>query len=985
MDDFDLPAPPTAIPARSEGGAPITATTDAPGFGDRFDAAWLKRTVETDMWEFAGRIGFELDREIMDALPAPAVDPRPMDALPQDQRPEDIEDVRARMFREGDTGGGNPETRFRAYLLQRAAEAGLTDVPLTIEDHKAEVDRRRMERYNQALDVLAIDGGGFAGFMGELSRDIADPVNLLLAPLGIGGGFVRTVASETLLGGVAAAASLPRENRVADELGFERPDWLMRIGTEAAASGVLGGVFYGLVKGGQALTRSGRQQTPEPRPGDPVPPVAPHVHRDALDEAGAAIEADRPEDLPAAMQTGPSRRAKRIPDNAPDFDFSAKGNASPRLNPVGYVFGKLLSRGLEPHIAAGLLGNLMQESGAGLNVRAVGDNGNSIGIGQWNGPRRKALLAYAKAKGEDWPSMDTQIDFLFFEISGPEARAWSIIRQQPDAASAARAASEHYWRPGIPHMDRRVRYALGVIEQWEGGNVPKGGATAQGFTPSTTQAGYTSAGQVRSAGGMRADIVYEVVDASTLVRASGDLQPRDRTQANSDEWIAKTAAELDPALLMPAPTLDRGAPIIGKDNIIESGNGRVAAVVRAAELHPDRIDAYRQQIEAAGFDIPADVKTPVLVGRRQNDFTPDERRKWVIDGQDSGVARMTPMEQARADATTINRDVLAKLVPGKLLSGPENVAFVRAALNRLPRSERNAFQTKGRLNVAGQEALRKALFARAFPDPDLVRSFAEEEARELKGLMDALEDASPAWAKLTADLEAGLIRPDFDITGHVLEAMRLIGRAREEAARDGAGLGNVLSELLDEVDLLQGALSPLTQALVRRFWKNGRAARSTDIGQVLTRYAIEARKVGAPEQTVGVPDVIDVLRKIDPDAFGDLTELGAVRGITDPPEPDVSAPRMDAEDLGDGAMSDAVEQADVLTAEQLRNSFDAAPASEVSDDLARAANDILADGDFDLDIDGVTMRASEVLDAIEADRQLDEVVQACRIGGPDNG
>lgn len=984
MDDFDLPTPPTAIQPRNDGDDAITATTAVPEFGDRFSAGWDRRTVETDMFDYSASVAAEIDREIMDALPPPAVDPRPRDALRQDQRPESIDDVKARFHRDG-VVGGDPVGRFRAYLLEQAAAAGVTGVPLTIEDHTAEVNRRRLERYNQAQDVLAVDGGGFAGFLGEMSRDIADPINIALMPLGVGGGFVRTVVSETVLGGVAAAASMPREFKVADELGFERPDWLTRIATEAGASGVLGGVFYGAVKGAQALARARKEQPPTGRDSGLPREVAPHVHRDALDEAQAAIEADRPEDLPHAMQTGPSRRPQRIPDNAPDFDFSAKGNASPRLNPVGYVYGKLLSRGLDQHIAAGLLGNMMQESGPGLNVRAVGDNGNSIGIGQWNGPRRHALMAFARSRGEDWPSLDTQIDFFFAEIAGPEARAWSIIRQQPDAASAARAASDHYWRPGIPHTDRRVRYALGVIEQWEGGEVPKGGAIAQGFTPSTTQAGYTSAGQVRSAGGMRADVVYEVVDASALIRASGDLQPRDRTQANSDEWIAKTAAELDPALLMPAPTLDRGAPIVGKDNIIESGNGRVSAVVRAAELHPDRMDAYRQQIEAAGFEIPADVETPVLVGRRQNDFTPDERRTWVIDGQDSGVARMTPMEQARADATTMNGEVLAKLVPGKLLSGAENVAFVRAALDRLPRSERNAFQTNGRLNVAGQQALRRALFARAFPDPEVVRSFAEEEARELKGLMDALEDASPAWAKMRTDLEAGEIRPDFDITGHVLEAMRLIGRAREEAARDGAGLGNVLAELLDEVDLLDGAVAPLTQALVRRFWKNGRAARSTDIGNVLTRYAIEARKVGAPEQTVGVPDVIDVLRKIDADAFGDLTELGAVRGITAPPEPDVSAPRMDAEDLGDGAMSDAVEQADMLTADDLRASFDAAPASEVPDDMTRAANDILADGDFDLEIDGQTYRASEVLEAIEADQQLDEVLQACRIGGPDNG
>ena len=46
------------------------------------------------------------------------------------------------------------------------------------------------------------------------------------------------------------------------------------------------------------------------------------------------------------------------------------------------------SKGLSYHQAAGIVGNLMQESN--LNTSIKGDGGKSFGIAQWNGDRRKA-------------------------------------------------------------------------------------------------------------------------------------------------------------------------------------------------------------------------------------------------------------------------------------------------------------------------------------------------------------------------------------------------------------------------------------------------------------------------------------------------------------------------------------------------------------------------------------------------------------------
>ena len=126
------------------------------------------------------------------------------------------------------------------------------------------------------------------------------------------------------------------------------------------------------------------------------------------------------------------------------------------------AYGLLRAKGYNHQTSSALIGNMIQESGAGLNTSAVGDNGNAFGIAQWNGPRRRAYLAYAKQRGADPADLNSQIDFLDHEMKTSEAGAAKRITEAPDLQSATLAASKHFWRPGIPHNARRVQYAQAV-------------------------------------------------------------------------------------------------------------------------------------------------------------------------------------------------------------------------------------------------------------------------------------------------------------------------------------------------------------------------------------------------------------------------------------------------------------------------------------------------------------------------------------------
>ncbi|MEM6650978.1 MAG: phage tail tip lysozyme [Pseudomonadota bacterium] len=933
------PAPDYGPPTEIQG---VTATTDEPDFGDRFSAGWQQRTVETDAFEYTARLEAELMDELFLALPA--------DAQSQAQ----LGSYRAARNSQNGIGRGG-QARARLYqqidILRQNDPSFMQGRPATEEEFQAEILRRRQRALGEARDLLSIDGQGVGGFLGGLSRDVADPINLALAPFGVQGGIIRTVLAETALGGVAAGLSLPREFEVARELGEEPPNVVERVVTEALASGGLGLVFSAGARG-FAYMRQKRHQIAL----DKVDPAMPsEVHEDAQLEAEARLMDEVPE-RPLTRQDGQQFEP-------PDFDYSATGNASPQTNRVGYVFGRLIETGMEPHIAAGFVGNFMQESGAGLNPRAIGDNGNSFGIAQHNGPRRHALIRFAQARGRSWDDLDTQIAFVLHELETTEAGAWARIRSARTAEEAAALVSQHFERPGVPHLNRRLSYANGVIDQFESGSVPVGAKTSPGsFVPYTgTARGYTQAGQVRTAGGTTIDVEYEVIDASLLTRATGDLQPRDRGQINSDAQIAGMASDLDPALLMPSPTADRGAPVVGPDNTIESGNGRVSAITQAAERFPDRFEAYRLQLEAAGFTVPEGAQTPVLIARRTSDLDGDARRAFVIDAQDSGVARMTPEERARAEATLLDPATLARLDPGRAVTDAGNAGFVRAALARLSAAERNAFTTpKGGLNRDGQAALQRALFARAFNDPDLLRRFVEEEAGELRSLLDALAEASPQWAQLTADIASGRVRPEFDISGHVIEAMRIIASARDVVAADGGRMGDILAELINNLDLLDGAVSPLTRALVSLFWRDGKAASRKKIGSFLTRYADEARKVGRVDPDLfGEPaGVIDVLQTIEPRAFADLTETGSPRGSNAAPAPRVE-PAAPSGAFSDGALAETAQDAAQDAYDELRASIE-------------------TDGDFEVPVgDGVTVKASDLLDDLDDDDALNLTVEAC--------
>jgi Phage tail lysozyme len=114
--------------------------------------------------------------------------------------------------------------------------------------------------------------------------------------------------------------------------------------------------------------------------------------------------------------------------------------------------------------AAGIIGNLMQESG--LDPNAKGDGGAAYGMAQWH-PDRQALFQQRFGKPIQQASWREQIDFLNWELGHNESRAGNALRGAStiDTATMAALGMERPkdWDKTPAELNRRLPYARAAL------------------------------------------------------------------------------------------------------------------------------------------------------------------------------------------------------------------------------------------------------------------------------------------------------------------------------------------------------------------------------------------------------------------------------------------------------------------------------------------------------------------------------------------
>jgi len=123
---------------------------------------------------------------------------------------------------------------------------------------------------------------------------------------------------------------------------------------------------------------------------------------------------------------------------------------------IEYAMDFFTSRGFTPEAAAGIVGNLLAESGINPKSEQYG-GGPGRGIAQWSVDQRwQTYLKFAKNRGLEPTDLNAQLRFIIHEMPSAMGEKAKTIKTMTDSNAAAKLFMDLYERPGKPNWDRRV-------------------------------------------------------------------------------------------------------------------------------------------------------------------------------------------------------------------------------------------------------------------------------------------------------------------------------------------------------------------------------------------------------------------------------------------------------------------------------------------------------------------------------------------------
>ncbi len=134
----------------------------------------------------------------------------------------------------------------------------------------------------------------------------------------------------------------------------------------------------------------------------------------------------------------------------------------------GDAVSRFQSHGVPGHIAQGIVGNLMAESG--LRTGAVGDGGKAMSLAQWHPDRRE----HAVKAGFDLSNPQDAIDFVMWELNNTEGAAKKKLANAKTVQEAADIFALYFLRPqgaqtgrveNVHNIDGRRKYAQGLAQR----------------------------------------------------------------------------------------------------------------------------------------------------------------------------------------------------------------------------------------------------------------------------------------------------------------------------------------------------------------------------------------------------------------------------------------------------------------------------------------------------------------------------------------
>jgi hypothetical protein len=432
---------------------------------------------------------------------------------------------------------------------------------------------------------------------------------------------------------------------------------------------------------------------------------------------------------------------------------------------------------------------------------------------------------------------------------------------EPDLSASDMAAKiDQGFRAAIDE----ARQAVGAAPAPEATSEPQTGESGPDEDTGTIEADGRD-NTVKTAKGTKVLTGFKVIEARNLVishEADGtvnpdypaEIQPRDRARATSQAWVQKTARNLDPDSLGRTQRADSGAPIVGPDRVVESGNGRAMAIKEAYRI--GAADEYREWLvenaEYFGVDVAKinRMKAPVLVRVRKSDVN---RVEFAVEANQDDKLAMTATEKARSDAKRLDAAMLAKLADGDLNSAA-NRDFVAAFLQSLGDAEAAQYLTSDGKPTSGLiSRLQAALFAGAYSDDRLLEMTADVAKPEIANIVAALNSAAPDFMRakeldrVGAEDVGGKVTDSVELSLNQEAVNAIIGATNVLRQAKDSGLG--LDEFLRQGDMF-GGTDPAVAAMAMFIQQNNRSAKR--MGTAFKAMAQFVESENARKQTAGL-------------------------------------------------------------------------------------------------------------------------------------
>jgi hypothetical protein len=239
------------------------------------------------------------------------------------------------------------------------------------------------------------------------------------------------------------------------------------------------------------------------------------------------------------------------------------------------------NKGLSEDQARGIAAGIMAESGG--DHTAVNPDSGAMGLGQWLGPRKRAIVS----KYGESPSKDEQLEHLWHELSGGDHGGRAVLAEE-DAPSVLNSYITKFMRPAKGRETEgdidRGRKALGYAD---GGLAGRHGYVVGG-RPKTPQ-----------------DLLNKGVDPSSI--PSGNPVDRSVARIKTDEELAdKLMANTPTQRVISAPPMRKEIALSAAPEAPDYVNGALPAEVNTSAAG---LAGGKPQSEQGKAKLPYDSKT----------------------------------------------------------------------------------------------------------------------------------------------------------------------------------------------------------------------------------------------------------------------------------------------------------------------------------------------------------------------------------------